>query len=521
MLVVPALTVVLLAALDLTVIAPILPRMLTDLEINTAEADRYVWIVTGYLIAYTLTIPLLGRFSDIFGRRNAFLVALAVFLAGSILCATAHSLPMLIAARSVQGFGGGAMLPISMALVGDVLPPAERAAALGIVAAVDTLGWVLGPIWGAGLTQLFGTWRGVFWLNVPVGLAVGVLLLNSWRTRVPSNRERRPLDLTGAALLSAALLFINLGVSAGSESSGSNGRHPLGSSANPLSAYQIPLVVLGVLALAALVIVEYRKEHPLIPVRLFGNRLFASANSTNFLVGAALMVAMVNVPLQVALLTTESRSEVVSAELLGAFCAAMAIGAVVGGWLTSRFGYRIVVLIGLVTASVGYWFMYHWSNDLHVAHMSIDLAIGGFGLGLVIAPVGAAAINAARSRDLGIASGIVIVMRLLGMTIGISALTGWAVSRLNRALLNVPPLPQKSGETLADYLTRQQDYVMNHAIPLTLSIIRDTFGAAAVLCLVAIIPALFLGKGRAPELSYVAKTDRKRSTASETDTSGR
>ncbi len=126
--VVPALAVVLLAALDLTVIAPILPRMLTDLNINTAEADRYVWIVTGYLIAYTLTIPLLGRFSDIFGRRNAFLVALGVFLVGSVLCAMAHSLPILIAARVIQGFGGGAMLPISMALVGDVLPPENRAA---------------------------------------------------------------------------------------------------------------------------------------------------------------------------------------------------------------------------------------------------------------------------------------------------------------------------------------------------------------------------------------------------------
>ncbi len=171
--IVPALVVVLVAALDLTVIAPILPRMLTDLNVNTAEADRYVWVVTGYLVAYTLTIPLLGRFSDIFGRRNAFLVALAVFLMGSALCASAHDLPTLIAARSIQGFGGGAMLPISMALVGDVLPRERRAAALGVVAAVDTLGWVLGPIWGAGFTQLFDSWRGVFWLNLPIGLAVG------------------------------------------------------------------------------------------------------------------------------------------------------------------------------------------------------------------------------------------------------------------------------------------------------------------------------------------------------------
>ncbi len=496
----PALVVVLVAALDLTVIAPILPRMLSDLDVNTAEADRYVWVVTGYLVAYTLTIPLLGRFSDIFGRRNAFLLALGVFLVGSGMCATAHTLPMLIAARAIQGFGGGAMVPISMALVGDILPRDRRAAALGIVAAVDTLGWVLGPIWGAGFTQLFDSWRGVFWLNIPIGLVVALLLIRGWRQGVPSSQERRPIDLPGAALLSMALLFINLGVSAGSESTGPNGQHPLGSSANPLSNYQIPLILVGVLALIGLILVELRVKHPLIPLALFKDRLFASANATNALVGAALMAAMVNVPLQVALIaTTEHRSEIVSAELLGAFCSAMALGALIGGRLTTKLGYRTVVLVGLALASAGFLLMSGWPNELQVVRMSRDLAIGGFGFGLVIAPVGAAAINAARARDLGIASGIVIVMRLLGMTIGISALTGWAVSRLNHALINLPPLPQKTGETLGDYLARQQAYATDKAIPLTLSIIRDTFTVAAVICLIAIIPALFLGRAKSDE----------------------
>ncbi len=498
--IVPALVVVLVAALDLTVIAPILPRMLTDLNVNTAEADRYVWVVTGYLVAYTLTIPLLGRFSDIFGRRNAFLVALLVFLIGSALCASAHSLGTLIAARAIQGFGGGAMLPISMALVGDVLPRHRRAAALGVVAAVDTLGWVLGPIWGAGFTQLFGSWRDVFWLNLPIGLLVGALLAFSWRRVVPTPQDRQPIDLPGAALLTLALIFINLGVSAGSEATGPNGQHALGSSANPLSNYQFPLIAIGIVALAVLIAVEIRSAHPLIPLSLFRDRVFSSANTTNALVGAALMVGMVNVPLQVALIASEHRSEIVSAELLGAFCSAMAVGAVIGGRLTTKYGYRAVVLVGLALASGGFWLMSGWPNDLQVARMGRDLGVAGFGFGLVIAPVGAAAINAARSRDLGIASGIVIVMRLLGMTIGISALTGWAVSRLNRALIGLPPLPQKAGETLADYLARQQTYATDMAIPLTLSIIRDTFSVAAIICLIAVVPAIFLGHSKIDEV---------------------
>jgi len=490
----PALVVVLVAALDLTVIAPILPRMLLDLQVNTAEADRYVWVVSGYLVAYTLTIPLLGRVSDIFGRRNAFLIALAIFMVGSFLCASAHSLTALITARTIQGLGGGAMLPISMALVGDVLPAERRAGALGIVAAVDTLGWVLGPIWGAGFAHLFGSWRDVFWLNLPIGGVAALWLMRSWRAPRTSNHERTSLDLPGAALLAIGLLCLNLGVSAGSATAGPSGQHAFGATPNPLSSYQVPLIVIGVLALVALVFVELRARNPLIPLTLFRDRLFSSANATNGLVGAALMVGMVNVPLQVALIATPERGEIVSAELLGAFCAAMAIGGVLGGQFTRRFGYRTVVLVGLLLAGTGFWLMTRWSNDLQVLNMARDLAVGGFGFGLVIAPIGAAALNAARSRDLGIASGLVIATRLLGMTIGISALTGWAVSRLNRALVSLPPLPQKTGESLADYLIRQQNYAANEAIPLTLSIIRDTFAVAAVLCMLALIPALLLGR---------------------------
>ena len=490
----PALVVVLVAALDLTVIAPILPRMLLDLQVNTAEADRYVWVVSGYLVAYTLTIPLLGRVSDIVGRRNAFLIALTTFVIGSFLCASAHSLTALITARTIQGLGGGAMLPISMALVGDLLPAERRAAALGMVAAVDTLGWVLGPIWGAGFAHLFGSWRDVFWLNLPIGGVAALLLLRSWRGPLSSDNERQSLDLPGAALLSIGLLCLNLGVSAGNETTGPSGQRAFGATPNPLSNFQIPLVVIGVLALFALVFVELRTTHPLIPLTLFRDRLFSSANATNGLVGAALMVGMVNVPLQVALIATPERGAIVSAELLGAFCAAMAIGGVIGGRLTGRFGYRAVVVVGLLLAAVGFLLMTQWPNDLHVTLQALDLAIGGFGFGLVIAPVGAAALNAARSKDLGIASGLVIATRLLGMTIGISALTGWSVSRLNRALISLPPLPQKTGESLADYLIREQNYATNQAIPLTLSIIRDTFAVAAIICVLAIVPALFLGR---------------------------
>lgn len=493
-LLVPVLIVVVVAALDLTVIAPILPAVLVDLRVNTAEADRYVWIVSGYLLAYTLTIPLMGRLSDIVGRRATFLAALGIFLAGSAACAAADTLPTIVAARVVQGFGGGAMVPVAMAVVGDLLPPARRAGALGIVAAADTLGWVLGPLWGAAIEQLTGDWRWIFLLNLPIGLAAGSVLVLRWRHAPLGGRQHVALDLPGALLLAVGLLGLSLGLSVGAEPMPGGGSRALGAAPNPLAAYRLLLVIVGVVALALLVVVERRARHPLIPLGIFRERLFAAANGTNFLIGAALMVAMVNVPLLTALLVEEARVSLVSAELLGAFSLAMGVGALVGGRVAERSGYVSVTLAGLLVAAGGFWRMSGWGNTLEMTRVGADLAITGVGVGLVIAPIAAAAINAARRSDLGIASGLVIVMRLLGMTLGISALTAWGVSRLNEALTNLPPVVQQPGESLADYLARQQEVAVQQAIPATIDVIRDTFGAAALICLLAILPALFLSQ---------------------------
>lgn len=488
-LLIPALIVVVLASLDLTVIAPILPRILSDMRVNSAEADRYVWIVSGYLLAYTLTIPLMGRLSDLIGRRPTFIISLAIFLAGSGLCAEAHSLTMTIVARSIQGAGGGAMVPVAMALVGDVLPSRRRAGALGMVAAADTLGWVLGPIWGAIILKLSGGWRAIFWLNIPIGLIIAGILLFYWRG--PSKRRGFVnVDLPGAFLLVAGLICFCLGITAGGDASVAP--RALGATPNPLATYRWPLLAAGIVLLIVFVVVEHFARNPLIPLSLVAKRHFSAANITNFLVGAALMTAMVNVPLIVVLIVESGRDSTISAELLAAFSLSMAITALIGGKIADRAGFVRSSAIGLIVAAIGFYLMSQWSTHLHEGRMAIDLAIAGAGLGLVLAPVAAAAIDAAHDRDIGIASGLVIVARLLGMTIGISALTAWSVARLNSALQALPTITQKPGETLAHYLQRQETLATQQAIPATVHVIRDTFGVAAILCLVAIIPVLFL-----------------------------
>jgi MFS family permease len=505
-----ALAAVFVAALDLTVITTILARIIFDLGINVAEIERYSWVVSGYLLAYLITIPVAGRVSDLVGRRPVFLVSLGLFAAGSVWCVLAQGLVPLIAARMVQGLGGGALVPVTLALAADLLPPQRRAAAVGAIGAIDTLGWVLGPLWGAGVVGLLGSarlgvvqdWRWVFALNAPIALAVLATLVVTWRrAQIGRAHHDARFDWLGAAALTAALTLTNLALSSGAEAGGSEPR-ALGASANPFAPYRLPLLISAIVAFALFVAATRRAAWPVIPLELFRRPVFSAANLANLLVGAALIVVMVDVPFVVALLVTDtSRASLISALLLIPFTLAMAAGALAGGAVAERLGYRTIALLGLAIATVGFWRLWGWPHSLAYARMTVDLLVCGLGLGLVIAPVGAAAINSAPRGTHGIASSLVLVMRLLGMMLGLSALTSWGSSRLDALVKALPPLAQQPNEPVAAYLTRQLQYQAEQVTTLTLNILHQTFAIAGVICLVALVPAFFLsgkGKGSAP-----------------------
>ncbi|HEX5504731.1 MAG TPA: MFS transporter [Thermomicrobiales bacterium] len=500
-----ALAAVLIAAVDLTVIATLLPRVVFDLGINAAEIDRYSWIVSGYLLAYLVTIPVLGRVSDLVGRRPVFFAALGVFAAGSVWCVFARGLASLVAARMVQGFGGGALVPVTLALAADLLPPRRRAAAVGAIGAADTLGWVVGPLWGAAVLGVAGGWtlgavagwRWVFALNVPLALGVATVVALTWRGRIPRPARgagARGFDWPGALALTAALALLNLALSSGAEA-GAGGARAFGAAANPLAPYRAALLAGAAVAFALFLLASRRAAAPLIPLGLFRDAVFSAANVANLLVGAALIVVMVDVPILVALLLADAdRIAVVSGLLLTPFTLAMAAGAVLGGLAAERLSYRGVAVAGLLLAALGFWRMGGWPASLAYARMAADLAVCGLGFGLVIAPVGTAAINAAPRGALGIASSLVMVMRLVGMMAGISALTSWGVGRLDALIAALPSLAQRPGETQAAFLQRQLQYAGEQSIALTLQVLHQTFVIAGVICLVALVPALLLAR---------------------------
>jgi MFS family permease len=495
----PALSIVFLSSVDLTVIAPILPLILLDLNINAAEADRYVWIASGYLIAYTSCIPLFGRLSDTIGRYRALMLAAGLFVGGSLICATADSLWILVLGRIIQGAGGGAMLPVTLALVADIYDEKSRAPMLGLVGAVETVGWVLGPMWGSAIEQLAGSWRWIFWVNVPAGVLIGTAMLRPARSFAQKLTTTHRLDPISALLIVAGLATITTGLSIAETAAVEDGARALGAQDHPLDGYRLPFIVAGVALISAFVVRQVRIPNPLIPLRLFRLRQFASATAANFGMGVALMVALVNVPVAVAVLVSASRLSIVTAQLLAGFSIPMAITALSGGFLVRSFGRVFPAVSGFVLGSVGYILMSRWPNEIDFPAMLPGLVLAGAGLGLVLAPLADAALYSASEGDRGISASLVIVMRLLGMTLGISVLSAWATGQVDSRLRSIDIPPQQGAETTAEYLARQEEYLFDQAIPITLDILQTTYLVAGIVCALAIIPALWIGRSRSRE----------------------
>lgn len=379
------------------------------------------------------------------------------------------------------------MLPVSMALVADVITGARRVSVLGLVAAVDTFGWVLGPVWGVGVNALFGTWRAIFWLNIPLSTAALIFLLTSnWRR--PIIRWSARPNFLSAALGAVFLVAVTLALSSGNEGglSAGQGTRALGGSENPVAEYRNLLLLICAVFLVGFVINEIRSKDPLLPRTLIRQRVFQAAGIANILIGAVLIVAMVNAPLFITLLADESDQPTYSALVLGSFTLLMTAGALIGGSIVARFGNRLVAAFGLMIATAGYLIMSNWSNDIELLFMVMSIGIAGFGIGLVIAPISDAAISAARAVDYGVASGLVLLARLLGMTFGLAAITRFAIERLGTEVAKLPPIVPEAGESTSAYFARQQSLLTELLIPLTLDIVAETFLIAAFVCLLTL-----------------------------------
>lgn len=496
---------VFIGALDLTVVSAFLPELIVELELPLQTAlDDAAWILSGYLLAYTVSMTFMGRVSDLVGRRAVYIVCLLIFLAGSVLVATAHQAPtqfvysiyrrlgerpdiayvnlqVIIIGRVIQALGAGALVPVSLALVGDLFPPARRARPLGLVAAMDTLGWVLGHLYGGLMVQVM-PWQGIFWINVPLTLVTIALVI--WALRdMPQHRVQGRFDFLGSALIVGALVALNVGLGGNVDAATSASSFE---DLSPLPPYFGAMMIAAVVLLAGFVLVERRVRDPLMNLNMFRRRNLSAGAVVNLFVGFCLTIGLVSVPILVNVrqedVTMLQDAALQVGLLLSTLTIPMALAAVPGGWLTDRIGYRLTTVLGLSLALIGFLAVWRtWYLNIADAVIAVEMAVVGIGLGLTFSPISAAVINAAKEGERGVASALVIILRLIGMTVSVSALTTISLNRVNALAA------QAMGGTAVDPMQAVETYAI-----ITVEVLAELGLVGAVMCAVACIPALLL-----------------------------
>ncbi len=514
---------VLIAAIDTYVIVLALPAIMSDVGIGIDQLQAATPIISGFLLGYIVVMPLLGRLSDVYGRRPLLLLCLALFAAGSLVTASAHDLGSVVAGRALQGVGGGGLVPVTLGLVADVWPPDRRGLPLGVIGGVQELGSVLGPLYG-GLILTVASWETIFWLNLPIAAALGIGLVIAGRsareahrpTRVRRRvdivsivlatvslgagclaivapdalrdsdtigvaysalgglvwltplalvaagaaaalilwelrrrRSTRPLldfrrlpavaaavDWPGALLLATALGTIIVSFSAEDPMSG------------PISSSAIWLLPLGAILAAFLVLRERSAARPLIDAGALRSRGAYGALLTNLAIGAALMAALLDVPI-LARATVFPNSQIGAALVLLRLLVGVPIGAVLGGGLSQRIGNRTVAATGMALTAVAFGLMTSWTATTLADPLGAGwlhpsdpvLFVCGLGFGLAIAPVNASMLMSVREQMHGLASALAVVARMIGMLVGISILTAVSLHVFYTTAATLP-LPQ-------------------------------------------------------------------------------
>ena len=503
------------AAADTYVVVLALPDMMSSVDLAVDELQRAAPIVSGFLLGYVAMLPLIGRIADIRGRVPVLMGSLVVFAVGSLVTAAAYDLPSMVAGRFLQGVGGGGLVPATLALVADIYPPSRRGVPLGVVGAVQELGSVIGPLYGA-LVLAVADWQEIFWINLAVGLVLAAVLRT--HPSIPRHDPRLVggtapagrFDLLGSglaflALMTMALVMlepdalandIDLGLAFLPVVGESRWLSPLGigflvlvmalvvrcwmaerplvdvrrwrdvaSQADLAGAALLacglsgiilafatadpeiqvfsragPWLLLGSAVAAALFWWRSRQTaHPLIPHGAFARTPAWGALVVSFFVGAALISALVDIPI-FARVTVYPDSQLMAALVLVRLLVALPVGAVIGGYLTRRVPAGVVTAVGMVMASMGFIVMSRWGlTSLENPVATVPLLMTGLGFGLALAPVNAALLAATADSVHGVTSALLVVARMVGMLVGISALTTIGLRRYFAVQVALPP----------------------------------------------------------------------------------
>ena len=421
------LMVMLLASLDQTIVSTAMPRVIADLQ----GFDRYTWVSTAYLLTSTVMVPIYGKLSDLFGRKPIFLFGVVIFLIGSALSGASQSMNQLIAFRAFQGIGAGALMPIAIAIVGDLFTPRERGKWQGVTGGVWGLSAIVGPTLGGWITQN-STWRWVFYVNVPIGI-LALLVLIFLMPTLRSKAKQVSIDYTGAALLVLGTVPLLLGFTWA------------GTQYDWLSPQIIGLFVGAAIVLTAFMIyqawLERRGGQPIIEPSLFKNSIFSVSTLVTIIFGMGLFGSIFFIPLFVQGVVGTSATN--SGLILTPLMLTSIVGSVISGQLVSRLGkYKWIAIFGMVVSVIGTYMLIRL--DVHSTNTDVLLGmlVLGFGMGFGMA-LYTLIVQNALPRKIGQATSALVFFRQIGGTIGLAAMGSVMTSAYLPAFQNALPAAVK------------------------------------------------------------------------------
>ena len=466
-----------LAALDQSIVGTALPRITSDLN----GLDKLSWVVTAYLLSSTASTPLWGKISDLYGRRLIFQAAIVTFIVGSLLCGFSRNIEELIAFRALQGIGGGGLMALAFATIGDVIPPRERGRYMGYMGAVFGTASVAGPLLGGWLADGPG-WEWIFWLNVPIGIVA--LVITSYVLKLPHTRREHVIDWLGAGVLVAGVSSILLYVSwAGPD-------HGWG------SGLGLALLAGGLMLSALFILIELRATEPIIPMELFKGSIFRTTNGMAVVVGVAMFGAIIFVPLYLQIVMGMSPTKS-GLGMLPMVAGLFSTSIPSGNWVTKTGRYRplpiastIIVFCALLLLS---------TLDAHSAYWQVGLGmyVLGAGLGLTMQLLTVIVQNSVDPRHMGIATSTITFFRTLGGAFGAALFGAVLNTRLDHHLAAV--IGSLGGSKAPQINTNDTSAIHSLPEPLQSKVIEafasslhDVFLAALPVVAIAFVISLFI-----------------------------
>jgi EmrB/QacA subfamily drug resistance transporter len=443
-----------LATLDQTIVGVALPTITGEFH----RADLLSWVITVYLLTSTISTPLYGKASDLFGRKRLLQSSIVVFLSGSALCGLAQSMAELIAFRALQGVGAGGLMSLSLAVVADIIPPRERGRYQGYFGAVFASSSVIGPLLGGFFVDQ-ASWRWVFYVNLPLGLAA-LFVLNRV-LKLPYAKREVSIDWAGAGLLVAGVSCLLLAVQTG------------GRDFAWLSGQELGLVGVSLIFIVAFVFRERVAAEPILPPRLFHDGIFRVSSSVGFLSGGVMFGVIIFLPQYLQLVRGQSAtaSGLTTIPMLGGIL----LTSITSGRLITRLGrYKIFVIAGTLTLTAGLALLTQVSATTGIVTLGVWIFVVGAGMGMFMQTVVIATQSSVETRDLGIATSSIMFFRTMGGAIGAAAFGALLTSRLALELpRHLPAAVSHSVGRSVDKLVSTPEAV--RALP---PVVRDGVGVA-------------------------------------------